>query len=82
MATTLHEVPTARTQSFRLRELWASLAITSMWVAVIFTAVFGGDMHFQDSSGSGSQIPSAVAVALFASIASWGVAKYGYRHRD
>lgn len=81
MATSLHEVPTARTEWFRLSELWASLAITAMWVAVLVTAVFGGDMHFQDSSGSGSQIPSAVAVALFAAIASWGVAKHGYRHR-
>ena len=38
MATSLHEVPTARAQWFQLSELWASLAITAMWVAVLVTA--------------------------------------------
>ncbi len=63
-------------------EMWASLAITVMWLAVLFDAIFGPDMVFASTtSGGGStatRIPSAVAVALFAYLATRVVAKYGY----
>ena len=61
------------------RELWASLAIVSMWLAVLFTAIFGGDIVNGNAAGDRSTVPSAVAVALFAFLASWGVARYGFR---
>ena len=62
-----------------IREMWASLAISAMWVAVAVSAVWGPD--FVASSGSGSDsttIPSGIAVAMFASIGSWAVAKYAF----
>jgi len=63
-------------------ETWASLAITAMWVAVAVSAIWGPD--FVSTSGSGTNsttIPSAVVVAVFASIGTWAVAKYGFGHR-
>lgn len=63
-------------------EMWASLAITAMWVAVAVSAIWGPD--FVSTSGSGTNsttIPSAVAVAVFASIGTWAVAKYGFGHK-
>ena len=64
--------------------MWAGLAITFMWVAVVFSAVFGPDIVSSNAGTSTTIIPSAVAVALFAAIASRGVAKYGFgeRHDD
>lgn len=62
-----------------IREMWASLAISAMWVAVAVSAVWGPD--FVSSSGSGTDsttIPSGIAVAMFASIGSWAVAKYAF----
>jgi hypothetical protein len=53
-----------------------------MWIAVLFTADFGGDMHFEDTPTSMSTIPAAVGVALFASLASWAVARQGLRRSE
>ena len=61
-----------------VREMWASLAITAMWIAVACSAVWGPD--FVSTTGSGTNtttIPSGIVVALFASIGTWAVAKYG-----
>jgi hypothetical protein len=62
----------------RVRGIWASLAIAAMWIAVTCSAVWGPD--FVSTTGSGTNtttIPSGIAVALFASIGTWAVAKYG-----
>jgi hypothetical protein len=88
MSTTMHErpaeVPDARRASRQLlaREMWAGIAITSMWVAVAFASIFGPDFKSSSAGGDTTTIPSGVAIALFASIASWLVAKHGFRERD
>jgi hypothetical protein len=67
----------------RIREVWASLAISMMWLAVLFAAVFGPD--FVSTSGAGTNsttIPSGILVALFAFLASASVAKYAFRHDE
>jgi hypothetical protein len=66
----------------RITEMWASLAITMMWVAVLFDALFGPNITSSTVGGTTSSVPSAVAVALFATIGTWAVAKYGLRPRD
>ena len=69
------------TSMLLLRDMWASLAIFAMWVAVAVSAVWGP--NFVSSNGAGTQtttIPSAIAVALFAFLGSWAVAKYAFGH--
>jgi hypothetical protein len=62
------------------REMWASVAIVAMWLAVLFAAIYGPDVVTSSAGGSDSAtIPSAVVMALFACIATWPVAKYGFR---
>ena len=61
-------------------EMWASLAIVVMWLAVLFDAVFGPDIVNTSAGGDRSTVPSAVVVALFAFLATWVVARYGFRH--
>ena len=83
MSTVSHP-PTAERPWHQLvfvREMWASLAIVAMWLAVLFTAVFGPTIETHGAGGDFSNIPSAVAVALFASLATWAVAKYGLGRR-
>jgi hypothetical protein len=60
-------------------EMWASLAIIVIWLSVLFDAVFGPDIVNHSAGGDSSTVPSAVAVALFASLATWVVARYGFR---
>ena len=62
----------------RLRELWASVAITSMWIAVAVTAVWGSDFLGSSNDGNSTTIPSGIFVALFASIGTWAIAKYAF----
>ena len=63
----------------RIPELWASVAIVAMWLAVLFDAVYGPS--FVSTSGaSTTTIPSAIFVALFALLGTVSVAKYGFRH--
>jgi F0F1-type ATP synthase assembly protein I len=63
----------------KIRELWASLAIGMMWLAVLFDAVFGPNFVSTSSGGNSTTIPSAVFVALFAFLASSAVAKHAFR---
>jgi hypothetical protein len=66
----------------RIPEMWASLAISVMWLAVLFDALFGPNITSSTPGGTSSSVPSAVAVALFATIGTWAVAKYGLRQRE
>lgn len=54
---------------FVVREMWATVSIVAMWLAVLFDGVYGGDMTFNSSPTNNTIIPSAVAVALFAASA-------------
>jgi hypothetical protein len=66
------------TSAGTIAETWASLAIFAMWAAATIASVWGPD--FVATSGSGSStttIPSGIIVAMFATIGTWVVAKYG-----
>jgi hypothetical protein len=62
-----------------VREMWASLAIATMWLAVLFDALFGPDIMSANGAGTSvTRIPSAVLVALFAYLGTRVVARYGF----
>jgi hypothetical protein len=67
-------------RGFVVPEMWASLTIIVMWLAVLFDAIFGPNIYAHGAGGDSSIIPSAVVFALFAFFATWVVAKYGFRH--
>lgn len=77
-------VPEARKWSdLIVREAWASLAITAMWAVVAISAIWGPDFVSSNGAGTNSTtIPSGIAVALFATIGTWVVAKYGFGRRS
>jgi hypothetical protein len=61
-------------------EMWASVAIVVMWLSVLFDAIFGPDIVNSTAGGDHSTVPSAVALALFAFLGTWVVARHGFRH--
>ncbi len=62
----------------RITEMWASVAITAMWLAVLFDAVYGPNF-VSTTGGTSTTIPSAIFVALFAFLGTASVAKHGFR---
>ena len=88
MTTVSHEssgaLPEKRRWAPRLLvpEMWTSLAIAVIWLAVLFDALFGPDIVSNNVS-SATRVPSAVVVAVFAYLATRVVARYGFgRSRD
>jgi hypothetical protein len=80
MTSISHERPAlARTPSLvSARDMWASLSIISIWLAVLFTAIYGPDFRSADAGGSGTIIPSVVFVALLAMFATIAIARHGF----
>ena len=55
---------------------WATVSIVTIWLAVLFDGIFGGDMVFSNNTGGGPTIiPSAVLLGLFAVIGTASIAK-------
>jgi hypothetical protein len=76
-------VPEKRLPQLLVPEMWASLAIIVIWLSVLADAIFGPDIVTNNGVGDigeHSTVPSAVVVSLFAFLATWVVAKYGFRH--
>jgi hypothetical protein len=88
MTSISHEPPGAVQEKQRwslqlsVPEMWASVAIIVMWLSVLFDAIFGPDIVNSTVGGDHSVVPSAVAVALFAFLGTWVVARYGFGHKQ
>ena len=61
---------------------WGTVAIVTMWLAVLFDGIYGGNMIFTGTDGSVANIPSAVVLGLFAVIDTSAVAKRAFGRRD
>jgi hypothetical protein len=74
--------PQAQTPAtwWRLSEIWGTLAIVGMWLAVILVGVYGGDMTFASPSNGTTVIPVGAVVAVCAAIATAAVSKRAF-HR-
>jgi hypothetical protein len=73
------------TARFLVPEMWASLAIVVMWLAVLFDAIYGPDIVATSgtpgATATSTTVPSAVVVALFAFLGTWVVARHGFDRR-
>jgi hypothetical protein len=68
-----------------ITQMWAGVSIVAIWLAVLFTAVYGPDIVDRSgvaSVGNSTTVPSVIAVALFAFLATWVVAKHGFGRRE
>jgi hypothetical protein len=70
-----------RTSRFLVPEMWATVSIVVMWLAVLVVGVWGGDIVVHGVDGSGTVVPSGVAVAVFAAIGTGSVAKRVFGRR-
>lgn len=70
------------TERVLVTETWAALAIFAMWIAVAVAAVWAPDLVSISGSGATTTtIPSGIPIAMFATIGTWFVAKYGLTRR-
>ena len=65
----------------RIPEMWASIAIVAMWLAVLFDAVYGPSIVSSNGAGTNTTtVPSSIVLALFALLGTISVARHGFRH--
>lgn len=67
------------------RDLWTTLSIGVIWLAVLVVGVFGPDLVSNGgvtNGGGTTTVPSGVGVAFFAMFATIAVAKYGFGRRS
>ena len=64
------------------RNMWASLAIVSIWLVVLVTTMFAPNIESWDVSGTHTVIPSGIVIALFALFVTMSVAKWGFERKD
>jgi hypothetical protein len=50
-----------------------------MWLTVLLDALFGPDIETRSVAGDTAVIPSAVVLAFFVFLATWIVARHGFR---
>ena len=83
-----HQQPALPEKSSRLRrlavpEMWASIAISVVWLVVAVDALWGPDFIASSNAGNFTKIPSAVITVVFAYLATRVIAKHGFdRDRD
>lgn len=59
-------------------EMWTTLAIVVIWLSVLFAAIYGPNLDTTSAGGDHTTLPSAIPLSLFAFLATWVVARYGY----
>ena len=64
---------------FRVSAVWAGLSIVTMWLAVLFVGVFGGNIVSSTPGGTSTSVPVVVAVIPFVLVATVVVARRGFR---
>jgi hypothetical protein len=80
MSTPQLALPAGRRFTWAYRKpVWAAVAILAMWIAVLIDAVWGTDIVATSSSGDTTSFPAVIPIALFVSIATVFVARYGFR---
>ena len=67
-----------RFEGLELRHAYTAFAIAAMWIAVLFTCVFGTDIVTSTVTDH-AIVPSGVVVAFFAFLATIPVAVFGFR---
>ncbi|HET8978044.1 MAG TPA: hypothetical protein VFN87_07790 [Solirubrobacteraceae bacterium] len=76
-ATPDRPIPPAASSWLHARALWAGVSIVTMWLAVLFVGVFGGDFVSSSSTGF-TKIPVVVFLLPFVLPASISVGRRGF----
>jgi hypothetical protein len=65
---------------FLASEMWASLAISVIWLSVLFEAIYAPPIETRSAGGDYSSVPTAVVGTLLAFLATWVLARHAFRH--
>jgi hypothetical protein len=87
MSTVPHQEPRSLPERRRpaipldMVNMWSSIAISVMWLVVLFDALWGPNF-VSTSASTSTTIPSAVFVAFFAWLGTLAVARHGLDRHD
>ena len=76
----LHPTRSRRSAASWLRSqpLWGGLSIITMWLAVLFVGLFGGDIVTATAGGSSSSVPVVVVIAGVALVGTMVVGRRAF----
>ena len=60
---------------------WGGVTLVTIWLAVLFTGIFGGSIRTAGADGSASSWPVVVVVAIAALLATVSVGRWAFRPR-
>ena len=60
------------------RSLWGGIAIVTMWLAVLFVGLFGGDIVSTTAGGATSSVPVVVVIAAVALVGTLVVGRRAF----
>jgi len=63
----------------RSKQLWAAVAIVSMWITVLFVGLYGPEIVDESPAGGRTEVPSSVALGFFALIGTIIFAIFAFR---
>lgn len=61
---------------------WGGVTLVSIWLAVLFVGIFGGNIETAGTDGSRSSWPVVAVVAIAALFATISVGRWGFRSPD
>jgi len=64
---------------FYAKPLWAGLSIMTMWLAVLFVGVLGGNIVSSTPGGTSTSVPVVLTLVPFVLAGTIGVARRGFK---
>jgi|SRR6187551_2203894 hypothetical protein len=64
---------------FLASQMWASLAISVIWLSVLFEAIYAPAIETRSAGGDYSSVPTAIIGTIFAFLATWVLARHAFR---
>ncbi|HWA52708.1 MAG TPA: hypothetical protein VG816_00910 [Solirubrobacterales bacterium] len=60
------------------REFWGGITLVVVWLSVLFTGIFGGNIENADAGGGSSSVPVVVVVSIAALLATVSIGRWAF----